>query len=259
MAEPDSPQFKLAITVMSIAAGLMTVLVTGLLWAAARSGNPNDFLDTGKLLLTAILPVVSAWVGTILAFFYSKENYLAASQGTLDAVKAVSARLASRKLRDVMMPKASVIAVTLGPSGVLGDLMCAQVVAGFETLTPQQQRINRLLFLRADGSCAAVLHRSIWNEMLAQVYQAPGKSIDLKADPLSALIDQSQPGGTGPWSAFLSRTLAFVGEAGSLADAKAAMAAVPNCQDVIVTRSGIPTEPMLGWISNVDITRESQA
>lgn len=254
MAESDSAQFKLANSVMVIAAVLMSILVIGLLVASAAQSN-EAFLETSKLLLAAILPVVSAWVGTILAFYYSKENYLAASQGTLDAVKAVSARLASKKLRDVMMPQASVIAVTLGQGTLLGDVLCREVKTAFATVTPQNQRINRLLFLRSDGSCCAVLHRSVWNEMQTQV----SSPIDWASARLSVLTDQAAPDREGLWSAFLSQSLAFVAEAGSLADAKNAMASVPHCQDVIVTRSGVASEPMLGWISNVDIARESQA
>jgi hypothetical protein len=49
------------------------------------------------------------------------------------------------------------------------------------------------------------------------------------------------------------------GEDWNLADAKAKMESLTGCQDVIVTHQGNAGEPVLGWISNVDIARLSQA
>jgi len=53
--------------------------------------------------------------------------------------------------------------------------------------------------------------------------------------------------------------VAFVDQGKSLAEAKTAMEAVPGCQDVIVTATGASTAPIVGWVSNVDIARASQA
>jgi hypothetical protein len=75
------------------------------------------------------------------------------------------------------------------------------------------------------------------------------------------------PGGSSPsrsclWIHYrdiIRKAIAFVSVDQTLADAKAAMDAVPGCQDVIVTQSGAPTMPVIGWIMNTDIGRLSQA
>ena len=46
---------------------------------------------------------------------------------------------------------------------------------------------------------------------------------------------------------------------GALADAKASMERKPGCQDVFVTQSGGPDQPVLGWLTNTRIQRLSQA
>jgi hypothetical protein len=45
----------------------------------------------------------------------------------------------------------------------------------------------------------------------------------------------------------------------TLADAKALMDSIPGCQDVFVTQTGVKTEPVLGWITNIEIANKSRA
>jgi hypothetical protein len=54
---------------------------------------------------------------------------------------------------------------------------------------------------------------------------------------------------------FVEKSLVFVSKATTLGEAKQKMEATKNCQDVFVTETGLPTEPLLGWLTNVDITR----
>jgi hypothetical protein len=58
---------------------------------------------------------------------------------------------------------------------------------------------------------------------------------------------------------FIQKTIAFVAQDRTVADAKAAMEQIPGCQDVIVTKTGDKAEPMIGWLSNIDISRLSAA
>jgi hypothetical protein len=58
---------------------------------------------------------------------------------------------------------------------------------------------------------------------------------------------------------FIRSAAAFVARDRNLADAKAGMESAAGCQDVIVTERGSRDEPVLGWVSNIDIGRLSQA
>jgi hypothetical protein len=51
----------------------------------------------------------------------------------------------------------------------------------------------------------------------------------------------------------ISESMAFVPAKATLAEAKEKMESVKNCQDVFVTENGKSTEPILGWLSNVEI------
>ena len=52
-------------------------------------------------------------------------------------------------------------------------------------------------------------------------------------------------------------TFVVVSEQATLAEAKCAMIARPGCSDVFVTQNGKRDEPVIGWLTNVDMTRSS--
>jgi hypothetical protein len=53
----------------------------------------------------------------------------------------------------------------------------------------------------------------------------------------------------------ISKLVVFVSAAATLADAKAALDKVTGAQDIFVTPTGNAIEPMIGWLSNVDLTK----
>jgi hypothetical protein len=55
--------------------------------------------------------------------------------------------------------------------------------------------------------------------------------------------------------ALIENTRAFVRVDANLADAKDAMDKMKGSQDVFVTQSGGEREPVLGWLTNVDILK----
>src|SRR5262249_32674788 len=65
---------------------------------------------TVKLVFAAVLPLLASWVGTILAFYFSKENFLAAAQTVNKMALDVSGleRLKTISAREKMRPLAAI-------------------------------------------------------------------------------------------------------------------------------------------------------
>ena len=225
---------------------------------AYRSDNPNQILNTSQLLLSSLLPLFATWVGTVLAFYYTKENYQSATQGTLDIVKTINQRLASTRIVDVMMPRRSII-FQMVPVGGLGEVGLAEIEAKFAESGASGGKISRLHLFDAGGKAVAIMHRSVWSEMLvAGLREQP--PIDVKIGTLARLLDKGYPSPVSQtFKDFITNTLVFIAIDRTLAEAKSAMEAKPGCQDVIVTQTGSQSEAVAGWISNIDIGRLSQA
>ena len=50
-----------------------------LIMLTATAGQESD---TAKLLLSSILPLLGTWVGTVLAYYFAKENFESAARAT---------------------------------------------------------------------------------------------------------------------------------------------------------------------------------
>lgn len=242
--------------VITSAAGVILLGLGAIL--AAVFGNKEGHA-AAQQVLTALLPLLGTWVGTVLAYYYSKENFEAATRGTQELVRSVVQRLHSTRVADKMMPVASVFKIAIPAGQTLKDITLKAVNDMYETVGANGQKISRLLFVDDKGVCVAIIHRSIWMEMLNAGTKL-ATPLDIDTDPLGKALAQGYvTKASKTFEEFVSATLSHVAQDKTVADAKAAMDSKPMCQDVIVTRDGSDKSPMQGWISNIDITRLSQA
>jgi hypothetical protein len=254
----DGTRGRLGFWVVICASGALAVLAIVVLVGAAVVGK-DDFSKNTQLLFSSLLPLFGTWVGTVLAYYFSKDNFETASKGTMDLVRSIQQRLVSTKVADTMMPRSRIVLEVVPAGKSIDDIELSAVERQFTTIGANGQRISRLMIAGSGDACIAMLHRSTYTEMLAAGLRA-ATPINPSTAKLGDLLGLDYPGRPGAkYKDFVQKTVAFVAADRTLADAKAAMEAVPGCQDVIVTKTGLSTEPIMGWISNIDIARLSQA
>ncbi|MEM1163220.1 MAG: hypothetical protein AAGJ28_20000 [Pseudomonadota bacterium] len=247
----------------------IAVLTTAV--ATSAMGGPEDkkaALETSRWVFAALLPLFGTWVGTVLAFYFSKDNFKAANEATKDLVKLTSDRLSETKVTDAMIPETSIMGKVTAPENVLGNTSLKEISEAFRDAKIGGKRpITRLLIRTPSNGCRAVLHRSTWHEML-KVAREPSAAdpdkqtvdFDIKTDTLEKLLDlKTEFHEDMSFESFLTGYIAYIGADRSLADAKARMEAHNGCQDVIVTETGNPDEPIVGWITNVEISMALKA
>src|SRR5579863_6696728 len=83
-----------------------------------KPGN-GSIKDTSQLLLSSLLPLFGTWVGTVLAFYFSKENFEAANRSAIDVVRSVSQRLTATRVSEAMMPRGRMITLDLASGQTL--------------------------------------------------------------------------------------------------------------------------------------------
>jgi hypothetical protein len=235
------------------------LLSIAIIAAAGKDGGAKDVKETAQIILTAVLPLLGTWVGTVLAFYYSKDNFEAANKGTLDLMRSITQRLSGTRVADPMMRAGAIIKIQVPKGKQMDDLLAKDVEALFGSVGANGQTISRLPIVDSSGACLGFLHRALWLEMLvAGTKLSP--PFNPATDTLAKLLPLAYPSKLGTtFNDFVTKSVAFVAETASLADAKTAMEAIPQCQDVVVTATGKPGEPMRGWISNIDISRLSVA
>ncbi|WP_139285766.1 hypothetical protein [Tardiphaga sp. OK245] len=196
-------------------------------------------------VFTGLVPLFGTWAGTILAFYFARENFASANQSVRELVTRLTPdqQLDQLSVRQAMKPRNRI--EVLNATAPETDLNAQQLKDLFD------KGITRIPIF-ADQKIAFVVHESTFNKYLVS-RQATTARLDLKevklADFLAHKLGNEEIRKTA--SQFAMTKLDA-----SLADARDAMMKVNGAQDVFVTDSGLPTESVVGWLTNSDFTRE---
>ncbi|MCG8357106.1 MAG: hypothetical protein MI920_16200 [Kiloniellales bacterium] len=237
---------KLALLVISVA-GVGIVLVSAIViiaaWAAPANGGAQNL---SMQVFSALVPVFATWVGTILAFYFSRENFKQASDSTREMFReAISEeRLRTVPIRSAMIPRAQL---------TVAKIESPLMEAGLELkslLDLLKGSVTRLPILDESDSARYVIHESMLYKFIAE----HGSAGDAQGEKLTlaTFLDHAN-------MRTIVENIAFVSVDGTLADAKSRMEARQKCQDVFVSQNGAADEPVLGYLTNVDISKHSKA
>ena len=190
--------------------------------------------ERAQLVFNAVLPLIGAWVGTVLAFFFARENF---DSATNNAIKIASTSYAAQE--DWRSINVKTAMTRRSKMYVCDDLTkkIAEIVPDLEA-----RDVSRLPVLDQAGVALALFY-------IEDIYRVRDKQNDPNLT-MQGLMDYGKS--TEP---AILKKYTFVSENSTLADAKSKMGQTPNCRDVFVTSSGTPTEEVLGILTNVDIDR----
>jgi hypothetical protein len=221
---------------------LISVVAVGVLGAMAIRHDSTQAKD----ILTMILPMIGTWVGTVLAFYFGKEQLEAATRSVTAIARELTPeeKLRSIKVTEKMIPKNAAYVAKHDPD----KLTLLDAVAGLD----KEKKGNRLPVLTSDDKPRYVIHRSTIDRFIAKAAAGGKTAGELQQLTLDSLINDPA------FTPSLGNTFAVVPENATLADAKRAMESFPSCQDVFITPTGTSNEPMSGWITNVIIESNSR-
>jgi len=240
-------QLAQAVTTWALAfIGILGIVIVGAAAVVAYEA-PGDkstfFFDTAKYVLGVLLPVVGAWVGTVLAFYFGRENYKAAAESAASLVEQLSPqeKLSKTSAKDVMIPIADAVVYQLDAAEKPSDINIAKLFK--DGFNKGGKKWERLPILDHAKRGLNVLHRSTVNDYLVRQSKAT-PPIGEDTLTLANLIADTPA---------LTNSFKTVAPAASAADAKLLIDQTPDCLDVLVTVDGTKGTEVLGWITNVKL------
>jgi hypothetical protein len=217
-----------------LAVGIVGASIIGIVaiaWIAiALAGNSRA--DTSRLVFSSVLPLLGTWVGTVLAFYFARENLQAATESTIRLSRLEAATPVAR----VMIPESNMIAYDVGSGERVTDVPLRAVREKMQTLVPP---LRRMPIRDALGAVLYVLHDSTLTAYAESVGQTTATLDKTIGDLLSAATYRE-----------LVEAFGFVAERASVAEARAVLASIKNCNDVFVTTNGKREERAVGWLTN---------
>lgn len=231
--QPGYRQSADASTRKWLALGIVGISVIGivLLSAVAIAFSGGSRADTSRLVFSSVLPLLGTWVGTVLAFYFARENLQAATDNALRTTEntlRLAGRDASTPVTDVMIAAATFVSYDLASGERLADVPLAAVRDKM-----QESGFHRLPIRDATGAVLQVIHDST----LTAFAESAGQTTATLDKTVGDLMSNA--------------TFAELVEAiGLVAEARALMSSIPKCNDIFVTANGQAGERATGWLTN---------
>lgn len=237
---------------LGVVGGASLLLVIVAVVAILRSGDPAD---TSIRIFGQLLPLVGTWVGTVLAFYFTKESFQAAQKGALETFKTMSPEeeAISIQAREVMIPVASCDRIVLASGQGPEDITLEAVLTAM--------RRGRLPVVTADGVLVCLIHESTLFEYIKDLARDNVSYDAAVKKTLKDLLDSTRKrrGEQMTYRDFFRTTTVFVSLAATLHDARVALSSAPQARDVFITQNGKSSEPLQGWLTDIDIAKRLQS
>jgi hypothetical protein len=212
-----------------------TTLGIGIVILIRNYDNKGDF-DISFIGQT-LLPLWATWVGTILAFYFGKSNFEAATKSYQEIIKTLTPeeKMASIKVKTVMIPYSELS---------LLDYEDSLKVTLVTILRKKEfEEYNRFAFVDNNKVLQNMFHRIDFTNYLTD------KAVDGEDVKIITFTQFIDPMNIKKHNITLKKT-GFVSINSNLLAAKEKMDSIPECKDIFVTETGKDTEPILGLITN---------
>jgi len=234
----NKPVFQTWLAGIIVIASLVTIALLG--WAVILNNN-----DEAMNVFNILIPVVSTWVGTVLAYYFSKENFDAATQSVTELARLTT----QEKLRSISVSE-KMIPLALLHFEVISTANPADQVKIIEMIERQEKAKKglRIPILDENRFPLYVIHRSTIDRYLTK---RTLKGDDVTKIVLKELLEDPD------FTLYLEESFGVVARNDTLADVKDTLDKSKNCQDVFITERGTAKEAVLGFITNTMVEEYS--
>jgi CBS domain-containing protein len=220
-------------------------------------GNSALFTNV-KELFAILLPVVGTWVGTVLAYYFSRENFEAASRSVNELVSKVTSpedRFEELKVTDIMLQAKDFTSI------LVEDFKAYQATKIAELISLMAKtNSERIPFLEKDSKKFIFLIYRTTVERFLLGYQSgtiklkDSATIDTKDLTIKNMFESDFPLA----KEILNITGIFLPMTATLAEARKKMQETSLCNDVFITRTGNKDEAVEGWITDYIIIEKAE-
>ncbi|TXI17691.1 MAG: hypothetical protein E6Q62_08510 [Nitrosomonas sp.] len=226
----------------------LAAILTVVLISEADSSLAEKKFNLVRDTFTMLLPVLGTWVGTVLAFYFSRENFAEAAKQTAALVKQLTPE---QRLENIPVAEAMISLEDIGVSTLILTKSEDQIKLWDDVIEGKFNKFskNRLPIIDDKGSVRYIIHRSIVDKYIAE--QALAGKQNVKDCTLKDLITAND-------YEKIATAFGTVGKTTTLVAVKQHIDGNPNCSDVFVTEDGTKNSKAVGWITNVIVSEKSK-
>ena len=213
-----------------------SLLAITIVAAITIAGDPANAMTVFNI----VLPVFASWVGTILAFYFGRENFESANQRVQEMVQQITPeQLPGAAVTSIMRSLIDTVHFQIPQGKGDQDVKLSELS---DKLAPD--KVKRLPIIDADKKPKYMIHESSIDNYIA----TGGK----QEHTLENFIATQKNAG---FEFGLNKGFVVVSEQTTIAAAKRKMEEARPAQDIFITKDGDLDEPLTGWISNVRLSK----
>ncbi|MBV9992423.1 MAG: hypothetical protein JOZ72_14170 [Alphaproteobacteria bacterium] len=220
------------IVVISMLVILVAIVPIALTDIAHRGTMAEDMSKQTGTVFNALLPLFGTWVGTVLAYYFSNQNFKDAAATTQSLLGQMDEKLRKVRIETVWIPMSAIKGIELSADKTEDKIALPDV------LNMLSKVVTRIPVFSERHGIVYLIHES-----LLYRYYARSPDADKDKKTLKDFLDFDDTRG-------LAKVFAVMGSSGTLADAKTAMDGTDGAQDVFATTTGKADDPVIGWITN---------
>jgi hypothetical protein len=240
----DIDRTRRLIAIGTVMTGVLLLIVVSAV--ALIFAGEDDRPEMARLVFASAVPLLGTWVGTVLAFYFARENLQAASESQRAATESTMSlvgRLApSTPVTSVMIPVARI-----DPKEVVADDAAArtlQIKAIYKRMRDSQR--SRIPIFDSTDVALYVIHEP---DIDKYAHAATLSADDLPDDhTLETLLADAE-------LQKAVRAFTAVGPDADVGAARTKLQADPSVKDIFVTVGGGIEHKALGWITQSDLAR----
>jgi hypothetical protein len=237
----------------------VAILVT-LRFTAIKDPTGKEAFSQVKDILTLLLPVFGTWIGTVLAFYFTKENLEAASNNMnklVNQVVSMNQRFEAMYTKDVMARFPNFTFKYVKDEAGWRALKLTELIALMESTGTERLPI----IIEGADTFHFLIYRSTIERFIAGLQNG---SIKLEvgstsASPNLTINDLAKSDfKVFKWISELNAHQPFVSPDAKLSEVQKYMQDLKYCQDVFVTSNGQGSGKLLGWVTDENIADKAE-
>lgn len=252
--EPDKEKttlFNTEVNMRNLIAGAITlvILFVTVILAFKVMGSDDGKNKAMDLITKTFIPLWATWIGTILTFYFSRENFEAASKSYRDVIEKLSPdeKLKTMSVNKIMVPFEQLVYLHF-PADLEINI--------YKLLhDPRFEKYDRFVMIDDSQLVKSLIHRR-------NIHQFASESLEHGADPdkiKKTKLKEFLEGASPEIRNMNENAMSFVANNATLLDAKKAMESIVDCKDVFITANGKKSEAVLGLITNTMLLSNAEA
>jgi hypothetical protein len=254
------PGFRdyVGLSMIFLSAAILIILIV-FAGKSIGSGTGDKFLHV-KELFGILLPVIGTWIGTVLAYYFSKDNFEAASKSVSAMVSQVTStdeKLQELKVSDIMLKPTDfnlkkVESIEAFKECKVSDLITEMENSHSERMLILENSTLKFIFL---------IYRSTLERFLVGYSKKTIALNDNSTPDANELTIKNMHESSFPLVKDIieaTNNQPFLPDTSTLEQVRKKMQEKTLCQDVFITKTGNKEESVEGWITDYMIVEKAE-